>query len=279
MRKRARLEGSSESFKCGLEEIIRVCQGAHQEMVAVNARDETVLRGIRRNGMCQYRVNVDEKRFEDCDLDDRFQDMPTGGHRLKDEWLANRKDWLDDKGRPIPADWNRSEQAREMEDLAEFDYCSKEKAAQKDYTVRLAGKEIKIPVIDVDADEQTLFSDKDAWMNLHPKLRKELMTKFAGKRSDIAKKARAAQKKVEREKVKMAISSMQEDWKEWVSEAMVKSCRKELVKTVVPMVKPKKQGQNQQKVKGLPKMGKDRRKEVICALQRSLVDFVTCAWL
>ena len=198
MRKRARLNGEKESFKCGLEEIIKVCQGAHKEMVEVNARDDIVLKGSRRNGMAQYRVDVQGKRLVDCDLDDRFQDMPFGSHRLRDEWMSKRKDWLDANGRPIPADWARSEQAREMEDLAEFDYCSKDKAAEKEYTVHRAGKDIKIPVIDIDCDEQQLFTDKDAWVNLHPKLRRQLQTKFQGKRTKAALLARAAQKKVEK---------------------------------------------------------------------------------
>ena len=37
MRKRARLSGEKECFKCGLEEIIRMCQIAHEELVAMNA--------------------------------------------------------------------------------------------------------------------------------------------------------------------------------------------------------------------------------------------------
>ena len=35
---------------------------------------------------------------------------------------------------------------------------------------------IKVPVIDVDCDEQELFDDKDAWLNLHPMVRRELNT-------------------------------------------------------------------------------------------------------
>ena len=47
---------------------------------------------------------------------------------------------------------------------------------------------------------------------------------------------------MERGKVNMAVSAMHKDWKEWVSEAMIKTCRKELVKAVVPGVKVKKDG-------------------------------------
>ena len=239
MRKRARLKGEKESFKCGLEEIIKVCQAAHDEMVKINAENETVLRGIRRNCMACYRVDVQGKRLLDCDLDDRFKDMPQGSHRLKDSWIAKRKDWLDANGKPISADWNRSEQARKMEDLAEFDYCLKEKAVEKEYTVKFSHTEIKAPVIDADVDEQELFDDKDAWMNMHPKLRRELQTKFEGKRSQATQNARAAQKRVEREKVNMAVAAMQKDWKEWISEAIIKQCRKYLAKSIIPQVRNK----------------------------------------
>ena len=267
MRKRARLQGQKESFKCGLEEMIRMCQIAHVEMVEMNAKGDLVCRGIRRNAMAQFRPNVEKKKFEDCDLDERFADMPVGSHRLKDEWLADRKTWLDDKGRPKSADWSQSEHAREMADLQEHDYCKKEKEHQKDYSVKVGGQEIQIPVIDVDCDEQDLFKDHDAWMSLHPKLRRELKTKFAGKRTEMAIKARAAQKRVEREKVKMAVSSMQEDWKEWVSEAMISQCRKDLVKSVLPQVKAKTKGRKEQVKLGA--MGKASRKEVVWSRDKS----------
>ena len=94
---------------------------------------------------CASIGQIQMRRFEGCDLDDGFADMPSGSHRLKDSWIAKRKDWLDDKGRPIPAGWSRSEHARKMEDLVEFDYCLKEKAAEKGYTVKFHHKDINVP--------------------------------------------------------------------------------------------------------------------------------------
>ena len=239
MRNRARLTGESERFKCGNEEIIRIAQGAHKEMVRMNAEQDLVLKGLRRNGMLQYRPNVVEGRLEDCDLDERFADMPVGSHRLKDEWLQNRKDWLDGLGRPTPADWNRSEHAKEMADLAEHDYCRAEKAGQKEYTERIGGQDIKVPIIDVECDDQSLFDDKAALESLHPKLRRELGKHMAGKRTEKEKNARAAQKKIEREKVQFAIAHMKEDWKEWCSESLIKQSRKELARSIVPRVEKK----------------------------------------
>ena len=46
--------------------------------------------------------------------------------------------------------------------------------------MRCSHREIKALVIDVEPDEQELFDDRVAWMNLHPQLRRELQTKFSG---------------------------------------------------------------------------------------------------
>ena len=91
MRHRARMNSEKERFKCGLEGIVRICQGAHQEMERMNAESDIVLKGLRRNGMLQYRPDTVEQVLLDCDLDAIFTDMPVGSHRIRDEWLADRK--------------------------------------------------------------------------------------------------------------------------------------------------------------------------------------------
>ena len=175
------MNSEKESFKCGLEEIVRIAQHGHQDMVRRNAAQDIVLAGLRKNGMLQYRPNTERLQFAYVDLDERFKDMPVGSHRLKDEWLFQRKDWLDNTGRPHKADWNKSEVAKTMEDLVEQDYYHKEKAGQKEYSVKRGGIDIKIPIIDVECDEQSLFSDKAAWESFKQssaesavKLRKQL---------------------------------------------------------------------------------------------------------
>jgi len=110
---------------------------------------------------------------------------------------------------------------------------------QKEYTEKHGGQDIKIPVIDIDCDEQSLFIEVDAILALHPRLRRELKTQFQGTRSEADQRARAAQKKVEKDRVKACLANMQEDWKAWVSESLIKSTRKDLVKTLMPKVNAK----------------------------------------
>ena len=236
MRNRARMKGEKESFKCGPEEMIRIAQAGHQHLVEVNAKEQIVLKGLRRNGMLQWRPDVVERCLKDCDLDDIFKDMPFGSHRMREDWMTNRKDWLQADGRPKAADWSRSDAAEKLEDLEEQDYCYKEKEFQKDYTVKIGEKDIKCPVIDIDCDEQALFSDKAVLESMHPKLRREIQTKFTGARTPAQLRARAAAKQVEKQRLKDCVAHMQEDWKEWVSESLIMTARKDLAKQLIPKV-------------------------------------------
>ena len=149
---------------------------------------------LQRNGMLQHRPDIVEQVLPECDLDAISTDMPVGSHRIRDEWLADRKTLLLE-GMPIALDWNRWEEAKVMEDLVEHDYCYLEKMQQNEYAETHGGQDIKIPVIDIDCDEQSLFTDVDAVSALHPRLRRELKTECQGKRSAAEQRARAAQKK------------------------------------------------------------------------------------
>ena len=74
-----------------MEEIVRIRQGAHQEMERMNAESDIVLKGLRRIGMLQHRPDTVEQVLFDCDLDAIFTDMPVGSHMIRDKWLAERK--------------------------------------------------------------------------------------------------------------------------------------------------------------------------------------------
>ena len=114
--------------------------------------------------------------------------------------------------------------------------ASKIKKYQKDYTIRCAGKDLEIPIIDIDCDAQTIFSDADAVKALLPKLRRELRSTFAGKKDDDSGLARKAQKRIEQERVNRAVKDMEGDWKEWVTESMILHSRRELSKMIHPQV-------------------------------------------
>ena len=174
------------------------------------------------------------------EVDAKLAQFPVGQHRMKHSWLNNRYKWLDEEGKPKAADWSRSEEAEVEEDLAEQDYCYKEMQKAEHYIHKIAGKKIKVPVFNIDADDQNVFTDEDALKSLHPQLRRQIAAATVGKRDAKSKAARAAQKKVEKEKLTEALSHMEDDWNEYLSESLLFKSRKDLAQELIPEVKGKK---------------------------------------
>ena len=195
MRTAAQKEGVKASFKCGVEEIVYICHKAHMAMVEMNAKDNLVLAGLRRNGMLVWRPDIKNGKLYNCSQESWCKDLPVGSHRMKDSWLEEREMWITPEGRPQKADWSRCEKAETEFDLAEADYCASEIQQMQDHTVMLGGKAIEIPVVSIDCDQQELFTDADALELMHPKLRRMIRVQLKVK--DTSTAARAAQKKVE----------------------------------------------------------------------------------
>ena len=150
MRAAAKLAGRKEEFHCGVKELIRVAKHIHDFIVDMNAKHDIVLKGLRANGMlCWKPMNG---KLEKAELDEKSAKFPVGQHRMKHSWLKDRYAWLDEKGRPKEANWQRSQDAEEMADLLEQDYCYKEMKDCEEYVHKIAGKKIKIPAFNVDND-------------------------------------------------------------------------------------------------------------------------------
>ena len=208
----------------------------------MNAKDDIVLKGLRANGMLCWKPQ--DGKLERADEDEQLNKHPVGQHRMKHSWLRDRFSWLDEKGRPRAPDWSRSEQAEEMADLAEGDYCYKEKQDCEEYIHKIAGKKIKIPVSNIDSDTQNLFDEGDALMSLHPKLRRQLKAATHGKRDAKGMVAKAAQKKIEKQRIQENLANMEEDWKEYLSESLIFKSRKQLAREIIPEVRGKKKTKN-----------------------------------
>ena len=78
-------------------------------MVEHNAKEDIVLKGLRANGMLCHKP-VDGKLVK-TEVDTKLRELPVGQHRMKQSWLKDRYNWLDEKGVPKAPDWSRSEQA------------------------------------------------------------------------------------------------------------------------------------------------------------------------
>ena len=92
----------------------------------------------------------------------------------------------------------------------------------------------------MDNDSQDVFKDEDVLLSLHPKLRRQLKAGTAGKRDEKSLIARAAQKKVEKQRVAKALANMQDDWNAYLSESLLFKSRKELAAELIPEVRGKK---------------------------------------
>ena len=149
-------------------------------MVAQNAKEDIVLKGLRATGMSCWKPF--EGKLVPAETDETLKKHLVGQHRMKHSWLKDRYRWLDEKGRPKPTDWQRSGNAEEMADLQEQDYCYKEMQDCEEYIHKIAGKRIKVPVFNIDSDSQSRFTDDDALLSLHPKLRRQLKAATVGKR-------------------------------------------------------------------------------------------------
>ena len=255
---------------------MRIAQAAHKSMLLKNEKENVVLAGLRRNGMLSGRPDLRTGKMEKPG--GALAKLEVGSHRMRESWLEGRMSWIDETGRPIAPDWSRSEVAKKMEDLQEADYCSKELTALQDHEITVGGKKIEVPVVDIDCDEQSLFGDADALKLLHPKLRRLLAN---ATRTDPGRHARlrAAQKKVEEARVAEILRALHHGWKLWLSSALVKSHRKDLLDQLQPGVSFKgKKGKKELKKKASPDRERRRAGGRRVGAGRSRVACVTQRW-
>lgn len=84
-------------------------------MVRENLEKDTVLAGMRRNGIFAWRPDKELGKLVKAETlswckkagTDTLQ-FKEGSHRMRDCWFENRYNWLDADGRPKKEDWTRS---------------------------------------------------------------------------------------------------------------------------------------------------------------------------
>ena len=118
-----------------------------------------------------------------------------GSHRMKDSWLDERYNWLDGDGRPVHEDWTRCNKVTEVNDLGEPEQMAHFKEVivdanfSTDYKVIRGGKEITVPVINLDFDGSDIFElELLAGVHKTPKMRAaERRKEFEKKMKDLQK--------------------------------------------------------------------------------------------
>ena len=119
-------EASRESgywlpFECKPEQIMEIVSAAHIKMHQENLDKQWVLAGLRRNYMLAYRPDFSKGHLMPVLEEGWAEGMPQGTTRMCEDWYEHRYDWLDEKKKPIPADWSLSGYASDTTDLIEWD--------------------------------------------------------------------------------------------------------------------------------------------------------------
>ena len=155
-----------------LENILKIAGRAHKGVQEKVADTKLVLAGLRRNRMLSWRPDLKTGKLIRSDEQSWAKELPEGSHRQREEWSVDRYKWLDADGKPEYPDWTVVDNAKDVADLAETDYCSKEQQHQQDYTVQIGGKKITIPVCEIVADHQSLVPENELDDFLDPKARR-----------------------------------------------------------------------------------------------------------
>lgn len=237
MRQIAEAHKERVSFHCGPREMIVIAAECHEATVKLNAQNELVLGGLRRNAMLVWRPDAKTGKLYDCSHEAWCKDLPIGSHRMKSSWLDKRKLWLKADGRPERADWSRSEHAETEADLAEASYVDAEFNKLVAGEIQIGGKFVSAPEILIDCETTDLFQDVDVLNQLHPKIRRAVALQMTTKGHDPARKAaRSVQKAVERDRVQKALTELSESWRDYLNEALVKESRAMVLSKLQPGV-------------------------------------------
>ena len=89
-------------------------------------KDNTILKGMRRNGMLAWRPDPIKGCMVRADTQAWAKDLPEGSHRLKVSWIKPRYSWIEASGRPKEADWRNMKMAKKLQDMEEAAYCAEQ---------------------------------------------------------------------------------------------------------------------------------------------------------
>ncbi|CAE7504265.1 unnamed protein product [Symbiodinium natans] len=101
MRAKARQEGVHCTYRTGPADILEAAREMHLRMVALNDKEQTVLRCMREAGWFRYRPDS-EGLLKECGSQSWCADFPEGSDKLGSDLLRDRSRWVDETGRVVP---------------------------------------------------------------------------------------------------------------------------------------------------------------------------------
>ena len=233
MRDIAREANTACVLKCGPYEVLRIVHKAFMEMQEVNLREQNLLKCFRRNGFLAYRPDWEKGILSPVE-GKMAEEMPQGSHRFPKVWIEQRYSWLDDKGVPLEAHWEKGcgPGVKGLEDMVDVtqhgDFNSKVKLSCCEEVISEPHIEI---TGDVDISEE--FVDQ-----MPPSVELKIAVVERRKRdidkylTSQAPRAESLVKKQNRQKIKSAYKVLLPKWRE--ETRALKASRKELLEALVP---------------------------------------------
>ena len=87
---------------------MRVTSYIKRGLVKKQEEDEWIVRGLRQGGHLAWRPSLEQGRLVNPDEQEWAKKYPLGtGGKLGEYWLDERREWLDEEGKPVPPDWTQ----------------------------------------------------------------------------------------------------------------------------------------------------------------------------
>jgi hypothetical protein len=259
MRHAAMVSNEKPCFRCGPYEILLIAYEAHEHMRKTNLAEQTVLKGLRRNGMLSWRPNLSLGKLVKCSEQEWCKEMPEGSHRYPSEWLENRNAWLNEAGEPSEPVWSKSSVVKSVEDMTDASYhgepgCKVQLECWKDSD--LAQGQVE-PFLEIECDQEAI--DAEIAKQIVNESKKELMLievnkMLSGSRAKQNKSSKSSKHQKHKGKVREK-AMMRKALKSWRHQQLdyIKSySRRQLLQALIPEAGRSKQ-KTKKKLEGLTK--------------------------
>ena len=222
-------------YTCGPREMMQVALAAHRAMVEKNDATSSVLAGCRRNGDLAWRPDYQQMRLVPSHSQSWAKDLPEGSHRQKDSWIVPRYDWLDEKGKPVPEDWSKIAGVTKKDNPMELQFANEILVDAKytlDYTVQRGGKQITMPVINLEFEGAELMEvELFAQLITPPKARR-----LERQAEEIARHQKAEKKptKERKRQIEFALAKVDQAWAGGCDEDLKEKTVSEVLHLLLP---------------------------------------------
>jgi len=237
-------------------EMLKIAHAAHEYQVKLNSENDTVLCGLRRNGMLSYRPSLSQGCLVRSDTQKWAKDKPEGNHRMPKKWLRNRYEWRDEAGVPLPPQWSEcGGGVKELADMADAPDVEGGRVVLKSWAgdVELkAGVPENGVVLEFDGEDLSLDTSWKAMREAIDSERKGfVMSSLMTKQHQDGKQKALQAKREQRAMMRKLSDKMIKKWKSEQRAQLDNYSREQLLEALIPGAsKRNKNGKRSEKTKG-----------------------------